>query len=70
MTFLSGCLGRTVQETQIEKQYPPQNLLRDCPKPDFTGRTWADLLEHTEELKTALDKCNEDKRSLREWADG
>ncbi|CCO46700.1 hypothetical protein VIBNISOn1_1840083 [Vibrio nigripulchritudo SOn1] len=57
----------TVTKTVIEKQYPPASWLEDCPDPELKGNTFKDAVIQSLERRSVIDKCNLDKRSLREW---
>lgn len=46
---------------------PPDILLEGCPTPEYLGTVYADIIEHAIEIKEALEKCDSDKTSLREW---
>lgn len=48
---------------------PPWALLEDCPVPQARLQTNADLIPHIRALRQSLRSCNDDKRSLREWAE-
>ncbi len=47
---------------------PPWSLLEDCTAPVWAGTTNGDLVRHNRALRSALGACNDDKASLREWA--
>ena len=56
--------------TKTEKVLPPAALTADCPDPGIPGGrtlTNLDVLTGLTDYRTALAKCNDDKRRLREW---
>lgn len=63
---LAGCL--TVPKTV--RELPPVEWLQDCPLPTGTIQLNADLARQRDEAVSSLKKCNIDKASLREWAEG
>ena len=65
--FLISCTTKT---EFIEKQvpvFPPDILLQDCNKSEYNGDKWKDIVNYVLDLKSDLDKCNEDKKALRDW---
>ena len=65
---LVGCSTPLPQQVLYLKDKPPPALLLHCPKPLVLVETNEDLLELAIGLGRALDSCNDDKDSLREWA--
>lgn len=61
--LLSGCAGNPV----LTPVQPPDGLLQSTPAPTPTGEKNADLARFTQALRYALESCNADKASLREW---
>lgn len=47
--------------------FPPEILLKDCVSEDYEGSTYKDVIEYTLDVKESLNKCNEDKKSIRKW---
>lgn len=45
---------------------PPDSLLQDCLGPESAGKTWADLVEYAIDQKETIEKCNIDKKALRD----
>jgi hypothetical protein len=75
MVFLSGC-GRQAPEvirvpvtkTVIEKIQTPDNLLRECDRPNMDDlETTGDLERVALEALSSLDTCNQDKKDIKEW---
>lgn len=65
---LSGCGGlRTVQQTKVEKQYPPASLVVRTAEPLLLGNTNGGLLQWGLDLRDALGSCNADKGALEQW---
>lgn len=46
---------------------PPPQWLNDCSIPQLEGETYQAVIELALKRKAAIDLCNEDKSSLREW---
>lgn len=72
LMLLSGCSTTeyvTVTETVVKKQYPPEHWLAECGSPVFIGNSNQDLMDYVLVMRTALNKCNEDKAALKEWAE-
>lgn len=66
------CLGCSAQNRLIpcpvvERVTPPTPLLRPIPEPQWTGAINGDLVDHIQDLRTALRRCNADKAALRAW---
>lgn len=62
---LPGCSSKP----QIPvRELPPAVLLLDCPEVAEKYKTNGDLAWTVLEYRKALASCNQDKRSLREWA--
>lgn len=49
-------------------RYPPEELMRDCPRPKVDVTANAGLAEGILDYDEALRLCNKDKAALREWA--
>ena len=47
--------------------FPPETLLKDCNKTNYQGSTYKDVVEYALDLQSDVDKCNEDKKALRQW---
>jgi hypothetical protein len=60
----TGCATRS---PEVAKQYPPTDLLADCPHPVVNVTKNKGLAEGILAYRQALDKCNNDKAALREW---
>lgn len=72
--MLSGCSAVppqtvTVIKTVVEKQYPPQEWLKDCPDAQLKGGSFKDAIAQSVEREAAIKACNVDKKSLREWVE-
>lgn len=61
---LAGCETAPV----IVRDVPPAFLLEDCPEPDATVSTNAELAAWVLALRHSLRRCNNDKAALRDWA--
>lgn len=62
----------TTRTKFIEKPtpvFPPDILLQPCGKEEYSGEVWKDLVNYAIDLRSNLDKCNEDKKALRDWKD-
>ncbi|MCC8380087.1 hypothetical protein [Xenorhabdus sp. PB30.3] len=57
----------TVTKTVVEKQYPPEEWLKDCLDSPLKGNTYKDVIAQSVEREMVIKSCNVDKRSLREW---
>ena len=68
VSLLAGCATPSPPQVLYLKTYPPAQLLLACPKPIVDVRTNEDLVTLSVELGRALDACDDDKTSLREWA--
>ena len=68
LLFLTACAAPSPPQVLYLKTYPPAQLLLACPKPIVDVRTNEDLVTLSVELGRALDACDDDKTSLREWA--
>ena len=64
--LFGGCA--TLGQPPGEKFLPPAALLEDCPVPILDIQTNADLVKGFLALRFALELCNNDKATLREWA--
>jgi len=53
----------------IERVMPPAALVQGTPRPEWSGSTNADLVEHALHLRSALGECNADKAAMRQWMD-
>ncbi|WP_455429681.1 Rz1-like lysis system protein LysC [Marinobacter aromaticivorans] len=68
MLLLTACAASPpVVRTKTEYVYPPAALIQPTPAPYYTGKTWGDVAEHCVRVESALDQCNADKKTLREW---
>lgn len=69
LLFLSACntTPEVLTEVRVERIYPPAVLLESHPTPVILGQTNADLLNWALELHNALERCEIDKSSLRQW---
>jgi hypothetical protein len=43
--------------------YYTKKLLQDCNKTEYNGDKWKDIVNYVLDLKSDLDKCNEDKKA-------
>lgn len=59
-----------VTETETRYNAPAPALLQPCPKPQWSGGTYADLVDYAKTLQGTIAKCNKDKKALRDWAQG
>jgi hypothetical protein len=68
--LLASCSSvKTVTVPQIERQYPPAVLMRECPAPaDPVNPTWRDIAALVLDYRAALEDCNTDKAKLRAWS--
>ena len=64
LLVLPGC----TTTTKYVRELPPVDLLADCPLVVEQHDTNGDLVRTILEYRSALDKCNIDKGSLRKWA--
>lgn len=72
--FLSAC--QSVPETQTETVvvsepvyiFPDPLWMQDCVKPQLKGNKTESLVQFYFDALTAIEKCNEDKKALREWS--
>ena len=57
----------------IQKQFPPENLIQHCQGPSEEQKTSIetneDLAYWAVDLEKALEKCNINKKSLRDWVE-
>lgn len=67
MLCCTSCTSSPVR-LEVKKQYPPKALTESTLVPSIGGDTFRDLLMWSVELHGALDACNQDKASLRDWA--
>ena len=65
---LMACAQPSPPQVLYLKAYPPAQLLLPCHKPIVDVRVNEDLVTLSVELGRALDACDDDKTSLREWA--
>ena len=65
LVLLLGCSKKIIKVPELIE--PPAVLLKDCIKPVFTGTTNGDLAEFIFLQSGSIEKCNEDKKALREW---
>jgi hypothetical protein len=67
--MMAGCQTTgSVQQAEVGIK-PPVDLMADCPHPAVSYMTNADLAKAILSYQGALELCNIDKRSLREWAE-
>lgn len=69
--ILSGCSNHSpkiITKTKHHKIYPPSVYLKECQKPSYEGSLNNDIVTYIAELMAAINKCNQDKESLRDWA--
>jgi len=66
--ILAGC-GSVTTEYVLKPVpvYPPQALIAECDKSEMTGHLTRDLVEYALSLSQEIDKCNEDKKAIRDW---
>jgi len=64
MALLAGCANTCPAARPIR---PPIVYLQTIPEPQFKGKTNADLLAYTLDLRQALRLANSDKQALQEW---
>ena len=64
--FSTGCADKY---PPARPMLPPTVLMQEVPEPKFNGRTNADLLTWSLELRQALRLANADKKELRRWID-
>jgi len=51
------------------REYPPAELLRDCPAVPYNGDgSNGSVVQHIADLRHALRECAADKTALRDWA--
>lgn len=72
LCLMTLCLAScaTHKETEVHvvsTALPPVELVRKVPEPTLDGKTIKDLVEHTVELRGALDKCNGRLLELQKW---
>jgi len=67
MLLGSGCANKECPPAR--PMLPPTVLMQEVPEPRFTGRTNADLLTWSLELRQALRLANADKMEMRRWID-
>lgn len=53
--------------TEIIRVKPPEVFLQHTPDPIPEGKTYGDMISHCLKLREAMELCNADKASLREW---
>ena len=67
---LAGCAREPVSAPpEVIKLTPPLSLLSETPHPDFSGSSNGDLINYLDEVGNALDVCNADKASVRNWVE-
>jgi hypothetical protein len=62
---LTGCAAVPT----VTRDLPPAFLMEDCPEPEATVSTNAELAAWILSLRHSLRKCNNDKAALRDWAE-
>ena len=69
LTLLCACSSQpqTVVQTQVVKRLPPPGLEPHCPEPDFTGRTYGDVVRFIPILQMALRRCQTQLDTLNHW---
>ncbi|SHO57757.1 hypothetical protein VQ7734_03527 [Vibrio quintilis] len=71
--LLSGCSAtpatKVIVKTEYQKQSVPDFLTRDTAVPNLpkAGATNAQLAEYMVGMESALNNCNIDKKSIRQW---
>ncbi|MBT9428922.1 hypothetical protein JZM30_06370 [Candidatus Symbiopectobacterium endolongispinus] len=67
MMSLTGCESTRKEYVTVPVVPIPAELLQDCPAPDIPHQMpYGKSVELNEELLTIIEKCNADKRSIRE----
>ena len=66
--LLTGCGSKPCPPARPTQ--PPAVLLQDVPEPKFRGKTNADLVAWSLELRQALRLANKDKAELRKLSNG
>jgi len=64
---LSGCFATP---GPVVREKPPANLLADCPMPTVYLTHNGGLAQGIGRLRDSIKNCNDDKKALREWAEG
>lgn len=66
----AGCAGapKVLTVTRSVPAIPPAPLLAETPAPAPQARTGSGLITYSQALEAALESCNADKATLREWA--
>ena len=66
----AGCAGgpQVLTVTRSVPAIPPAPLLVWTPAPEPQGTTGSALITYSQNLEAALEACNADKATLREWA--
>lgn len=65
LTALTGC-SATSPTIEYRLWTPPAHLLADCRVTDWAGGDWADVVDLAEARLADVQRCNADKRALRE----
>ncbi|QHP55024.1 hypothetical protein EH203_14955 [Pectobacterium carotovorum subsp. carotovorum] len=67
LTWLTGCANTRTEYVPAPVAPIPAELLIDCIVPEIPYQmTYGDSVELNERLLTVIEKCNADKRSIRE----
>lgn len=70
MPLVASCAQSPVTTTEVDYRLPPASLTQVEPVPDYTGRTFEDVIDYSLRLKSVIKKQNRDKKALQEWAKG
>lgn len=62
--MIYGCCS-----SEVIRLRPPDVLLQPCQAGGFAGQTYGDLVHHAITLRESLELCNQDKESIKQWAD-
>lgn len=57
-------------DTKFVREPVPANLVAPTPYPEPTGSSCLAHIQYNDAALGAIDRCNADKRSIIEWADG
>lgn len=69
MPLVTSCAQVPVKTTTTDYRTPPESLLESDEVPDYTGRTFGDVLEYSLRLQNIIKRQNADKAAVREWID-
>lgn len=66
--ILQGCFETQPVVAECVQYPPPMQFLVDTENPVLVEKpVWRDVAVYAVELRSALDQCNADKESLRDW---